>query len=107
MSDKRFTVPYTDLLSCAAVTAFKHVLFDFLMVNLSLNLKTNPVVQRILAVEEPDKAEELIANKMFAVCEEVVDEILPMLPNYYVPLVGECVQRTNKIFNSMEEYNDS
>lgn len=101
IKDKRFTVPYTDLLGCAAVVAFRHLLYDFLMLNVSMNIKTHPYVLRCINLGEA--AEDILSDHLSQVCGDVVDDLTTNLPMFYVPFIEDCVERVVNRFDELEK----
>lgn len=106
IKDKRFTVPHASLLGCAAVVAFRHLLYDFLMINVSMNIKEHPYVQRCVSLGS-EQAEDELSDHLSEICGEAVDRLMPDLPLLYVPFIEECVELAINRFNQLEKEDEA
>lgn len=106
IKDKRFTVPHVSLLGCAAVVAFRHLLYDFLMINVSMNIRNHPYVVRCVSIGS-EQAEEELSDHLSEVCGDAVDGLIPDLPLLYLPLIEQCVELAIDRFNQLEKEDEA
>ena len=105
ISDERFTVPYEDLICCAAIASFRKLVYDFLMLNVSINIRNHPYVVRCINIG--DETEDALSEQISNVCEKVIEDITYSLPSMYIPFIEECVDKVTEKFDQLERENDT